>query len=389
MKRPRVVFLSVANHLGGGERSLCDLCAELRRQKNFSILVILPSAQGPLAEELRKARVPLRIVAMPKTLALLSRESPFFSLVLLAPAIPLACGYFLRLLVSLVALHPNALHTNGVKCHILGALLKPLLGIPVLWHIRDIFPNGFTKSCLRWLARFAQIQIIANSRATLEALHLPERTRVVYNGFPLPPPKATLTGPLKKISPQPWIGICAVLARWKGQDIFLDAAAKLVKEGRDLRFAIIGGPIYDTVGDRDYAKFLVEHARKLGIHDLVEFTGFTRDPFLYMRDLTVQVHASVRPEPFGRVIIEAWQAEVPVVAAAAGGILEIIEPEQTGLLYPPSNSTALAQAIARCLDNSSLRNLLVSRGALQATNRFSLSAHAAEIGRIYTSLLAK
>lgn len=379
----------MANHLGGGERSLCDLCAELRRQKKFSILVILPSDQGPLAEELRKARVPLRIVAMPKALAWLSRESPVFSLLLLIPAIPLACGYFLRLLVSLVSLHPNALHTNGVKCHILGALLKPLLGIPVLWHVRDIFPRGITKTCLRRLAQLVQIQIIANSRATLEALNLPERSQVVYNGFPMPPPKAALPGPLKKISSQPWIGICAVLARWKGQDIFLDAAAKLLKEGRELRFAVIGGPIYDTVGDRDYAKFLEEHAQNLGIREYVEFTGFTRDPFLYMRDLTVQVHASVRPEPFGRVIIEAWQAEVPVVAAAAGGILEIIEPEQTGLLYQPGDSSALAQAIARCLDNPSLRNLLISRGALQATNRFSLAAHAAEIGRIYTSLLAK
>jgi hypothetical protein len=71
--------------------------------------------------------------------------------------------------------------------------------------------------------------------------------------------------------------------------------------------------------------------------------------------------------------------ERPVVAAAVGGLIEIIEHEHTGLLYPPGDSSALADAINRLLDDPDLRSKIVVTGKRRVLERYSLKAYAGAV----------
>ena len=85
--------------------------------------------------------------------------------------------------------------------------------------------------------------------------------------------------------------------------------------------------------------------------DRVILTGVRSDIPRIMAASDIVVHSASEPEPFGRVIVEAMAAGRPVVATAAGGVLDIIEDQVTGLLVPSKNVTLMAKAIQQFLQN--------------------------------------
>ena len=90
-----------------------------------------------------------------------------------------------------------------------------------------------------------------------------------------------------------------------------------------------------------------------------------------MSRFLVLVATSIAPEPFGRVIVEGMLATKPVIATSAGGALEIVDMERTGLLVPPGDATALAGAVARVLNSNELSDRLATQGRAEARDRFS------------------
>ncbi len=95
----------------------------------------------------------------------------------------------------------------------------------------------------------------------------------------------------------------------------------------------------------------------------------------------------MKPEPFGRVIAEAMAMRCPVVAAAAGGPMEIIENGRSGLLVPPGDDEALACGLASLLRNPQLAERMAEQAAHEAVERFSAKAHVAVIEGVYDSVL--
>jgi glycosyltransferase involved in cell wall biosynthesis len=177
------------------------------------------------------------------------------------------------------------------------------------------------------------------------------------------------------------------LARWKGQLEFLDALALLRRDGLDFRAQVVGGAIYDTRADRGYERELREKVATLGLGGQVELTGFREDVAAVIRGLDIVVHASNRPEPFGRVIIEGMASGVPVVASAAGGVLEIVEDGRTALLFKPGSAVALAGALRTLLERPGLRRSLARAGREEFLARFTLAEHARRISALYRSIL--
>jgi glycosyltransferase involved in cell wall biosynthesis len=134
---------------------------------------------------------------------------------------------------------------------------------------------------------------------------------------------------------------------------------------------IVGEALF-TAEDRIFREEIRKLAADLGVADRVHFVGFCRDivPLLFRIDLVV--HCSTSPEPFGRVIVEAMLAGRPVVAAKAGGALEIVKDHETGLLVEPSDSHALARAIHELLGNRQLAATLGDSAKKEAEARFGL-----------------
>lgn len=84
-------------------------------------------------------------------------------------------------------------------------------------------------------------------------------------------------------------------------------------------------------------------------------------------------HTSTAPEPFGRVIVEAMLCGTPVVAAAAGGAVELLEDGVTGWLVTPGDPWKLAMMIQQCCDRPDRLEEIIKQAKIQASQRFNLA----------------
>lgn len=137
------------------------------------------------------------------------------------------------------------------------------------------------------------------------------------------------------------------LTRWKGQALMLDALALLTTMLPGEWVCVFVGP---ADPDDRFVKELVMRARDLKISDRLRFAGLCQDMPAAYALADVVVAPSLRPEPFGRVAIEAQAMGRPVIVSAHGGAMETVLPEETGLLVAPGDAAALANAICAVLD---------------------------------------
>jgi glycosyltransferase involved in cell wall biosynthesis len=106
-----------------------------------------------------------------------------------------------------------------------------------------------------------------------------------------------------------------------------------------------------------------------------------------MSALNVIVLSSSSPEPFGRVVIDGMAAGRPVVATAAGGVLEIIEDGVNGLLVPPRDSKAIADAVLELLCNRAKAQEIGRAARRRVEEQFTLQRHVASIQQVYDTVL--
>jgi glycosyltransferase involved in cell wall biosynthesis len=134
------------------------------------------------------------------------------------------------------------------------------------------------------------------------------------------------------------------LTEWKGHSVLLEAIAKLDRP--DVMCVLVGA----HQGRHRYAEILENQAERLGIAGRVRMVGQCDDMPAAMRLADVVVHASTKPEAFGRVVIEAQAMARPVIASDLGGPVETVRDGETGWRVKPGDSDALAAAIVRALD---------------------------------------
>lgn len=380
----KICYFSVATHLGGGERSLLDLIAQFQKTGQVMPWVIFPKPEGPFIDECKKRGISYTICEMPEPFSRITRDKPFYSLICLLLSIPSFLFYLNRLFQLIETEKPDLLHTNGIKSHVIGSILTFRKRIPLVWHGRDIF-QGFTLFLLRFLSRLTRPWIIFNSKAAASAFGNYWVAKVIYNGIDLPEPSvfpANFSPNFHEVLQKKFVfGILGVLARWKGQDLFLDLA-KILKD-EDCGFVIMGSRIYDTASDLDYEQELKDKAKGLP----VVFTGKVDSPFDYLRKIDCLVHCSRKPEPFGRVIVEAQLMGIPVIAAAAGGVLEILEEGKNGFLYPPNDLPTLAMKAISVMKDAETRSSVSLAGKDSAMTRFSVSSHSQQVLDLYGQVL--
>jgi len=148
---------------------------------------------------------------------------------------------------------------------------------------------------------------------------------------------------------------------WKGHEFHLRALAKLPRDG-NWRCWIAGGA--QRVAELEYAQHLQHLVAELGLADRVFFLGDRRDVPLLLRAADVFCQPNTGPEPFGIVFVEALAAGRPVVTTAMGGALEIVDPS-CGRLVPPSDVSALADALLELSSDSIVRRSLGEQGPAQ------------------------
>jgi len=166
------------------------------------------------------------------------------------------------------------------------------------------------------------------------------------------------------------VGLVATFARWKGHEVFFEAVARIPRD-RAARFFVIGGPIYRSTGSQWSMEELRAEAARRGVADRAGFVGPVDDPAGALRALDVAVHASTRPEPFGRAIVEGMATGLPVVAMLDGGAAELFVDGETALGCPPNDPASLARAIDRLILDPALRRKLGENARNAVLARFN------------------
>jgi glycosyltransferase involved in cell wall biosynthesis len=277
------------------------------------------------------------------------------------------------------------LHANSLRACVVGSLAARRAGMPSIWHIHSLVAQPLISTAgvrlIRGLARRLPAHIICNSKATASCLDLPpDRVTVIATG--VDPGRFTPNGrarhePLR-------IGMVGRFAPWKGQHVFVDAAGALAARFPEAEFVLAGAPLF---GEELYERAVREQASRMENHDQIRFMDFVDDVPALLRDLDVVVHASVEPEPFGQVVVEAMMAEKPIVASAAGGPMEVVEDGVTGRLVEPGNATALAEALESVILDRTGSAAMGRRARAHAIDHYDIHQTARAVEQVYERVL--
>ncbi|HYW09387.1 MAG TPA: glycosyltransferase family 4 protein [Longimicrobium sp.] len=393
----RIVYLSASAGLGGAERVLVDLLAELRVAEPAWELHLVCGADGPLRAAAEEAGATVHLLPLPRALERFGDAGVGTAaawggaLPRLAAAVPGAVAWGARLRRLLGRLRPELVHSNGFKTHLLGAAVVPR-GTPLVWHLHDYVSTRALMSLLMRRARRRCAAAVAVSHSVAD-----DARAVCGRGFPVHAvhnavdldrfhPRGPVL-PLNERAGMPLpaadavvVGLVATMGLWKGHDVFLRALA-LLPPRLPLRAYVVGGRIYRTAGSEVDPEALRRQAAELGLADRVGFTGFVEDSAAAMRALDVVVHASTAPEPFGLVIAEAMACGRPVVVSAAGGAAEIAGAGAVSV--PPGDAEALAAALLGLARDPEHRARLGRAGRIRAERDFDRARFAAEVARVY------
>lgn len=391
----RVLFVDHTASLGGGEIALANLVRHLDPAKVKPIVVL--ASEGPLVERLREFAethvlpLPAQVLTQRKDklgIGTLLRLKDAWSVLL----------YVGRLARFIRERDIDLVHTNSLKADLIGGLAGRLSLRPVIWHVRDRIDDDYLPKpvvrAFRLLSRLIPTFVIANSAATLRTLRpqpkgqeaaLSEssksngRETVVHDGTSVPPMQVR-SGTRSEF----YVGLVGRISPWKGQHVFIQAAALMAKRFPKTRFSIIGSALF---GESEYEKEVRLMPGQLGIADKVEFAGFRKDVEQAIAELDLLVHASTKGEPFGQVIIEGMAAGKPVIATNGGGVPEIVEDGRTGILVPMGDAAAMAEAICQVLCDPVRAEEMGARARERVTDYFTLERTARRVEAVYARVL--
>jgi glycosyltransferase involved in cell wall biosynthesis len=359
--RLRVVVLDHTAVLSGGELAIARALGAVRDAAHVHVIL---ADDGSLRSRLEASGATVEVATLASSARTLRSER--VTAAGLSPGAVLEVArYVVWLARRLRALRPDVVHTNSLKAALYGGAAARLAGVPCVWHVRDRIESpplsATAVRLVRTAARVLPTAVVANSASTLASVHVVDGTVLASPLDPSIRPRdrsAPHEGPLRVVT-------VGRLAPWKGQHIVLEAfAAAFPTDGAVL--SVVGSPLF---GEDDYAASLPAHAARLGVADRTVFTGFVDDVAQVLSDADVFVHASVRAEPFGQVVVEAMGAGLAVVAANAGGPAEVITQGTDGLLFAPGDVDALAGCLRLLGSDPALRDRL-GRAATQSAARF-------------------
>jgi glycosyltransferase involved in cell wall biosynthesis len=277
---------------------------------------------------------------------------------------------------------------NGVRANFDGIIAGLLTRTPIVCHVKGFEKYGARE---RWASRRTSV-VVCMTQAILDycrahGVNAPD-ARVVYDGVDetwlrAARPARDVRAELGIPNGSPCLGILGNIQEWKGQHVLVEAMATVAREHPKTRCLIVGG--VHRAGER-YAAELRARCEALGLEDSVRFVGFRDDVPDVINALDVVVHASVRPEPFGRVILEGMLMGKPVVATDAGGVPELIEHGRTGFLVPPGDVAAMAACLAGVVAGRDDAAAVGERARTWARERFSLARQVTEMSEIYQSV---
>lgn len=341
-----VLFVSHTAQVSGAEKVLLNLLSYFDTN-TVKPIVVCPE-NGTLVEDLRNQNVAVKLVRMPG----LVRTCNPAKLLKYCLAFYRYARRFIR---EIRAAKADIVHCNSFASTLYSILPAKLTKTPVIWHMHDILQDRlFNKMFIR-LAALGADKIICVSDATKNGLVKfgvrADKCNIIYNSIRNSEVRhnslANFRQEIGATGNSKIISMIGQIAKWKGQDVFIEAVDRLSKKHSNIRYVIVGDIISRSA--QAYKNLLHNMVSARGLFDLVIFTGFRNDVSTIIANSDIIVHASVRPDPLPTIIIEAMHLGKPVVATNVGGVPELVTNHRTGLIVPPNDPIALANAIAKLI----------------------------------------
>ncbi len=382
----KVLYLNTAAKASGAEFALLRLLSGIARTKVQPVVVF--GEEGTAAELVRQAGVETYVLPLDGKVAHVRKDTLGVRALLHPGRLGMMAAYAGKIAAFVRAHGIGLIHTNTVKAHIYGVVAGRLAAVPVVWHIRDFVNESYfprpTVKALRFLARYAPTHVVAVSRSVMAQLQLNGRSAkstVVHDGLSAdelagqtPPNGArNATEPAR-------VGIVGRLTPWKGQHVFIEAAAKVLARGHAAKFLIIGAPMF---GEDDYEAELRRRVAELGIAPHVEFLGFRSDVPAVLRTLNILVHASTSADPCPNTVLEGMAEGLPVIGSDGGGVPEMIVAGETGLLAPMGDAEGLAQAMENLLVDPQKAQRMGRAGFARVRQEFTAARVARQVEGVY------
>jgi len=285
----------------------------------------------------------------------------------------------------------QVIHAHKGRAH--GLARMAILGMarrPILVANRGVtFPLSFWnkwKYLLPWTS--GVVAVSQSVKGVLEASGIPSsKIRVIYGGVdverftPMDGEKAC-----RELGLDPswdYVAMVAHFRPWKGHMVLARAVNTLIPSFPRLKVLLAG----KTQG-KAYKAFRAA-LRDMGLEERFLFLGYREDVELVINASLFLVGPSLEGEGLPGVFREAMACARPVVASRVAGAPEVVIPGETGLLVPPGDSQALAQAMAKLLDEKDLRRVMGERGRMMVVDSFSHAARAQIMERYYLELLGE
>jgi len=266
-----------------------------------------------------------------------------------------------------------------------GFITKITSNANLIWSRRDM---GFLRTrkqriAYRLMARFPDRVLAVSERVRLHAIDVdgvnPERVETIYNGVNLedwPSPSRPQRKPGEFL-----IVTVGNIRRVKGQDLFVRAAATVVRQFPETRFLIVG-----EVLEKEYVNELRRLVDELGLTKYLRFEAGQTDLRQQLTEADIFVLPS-RSEGFSNAIIEAMASSLPVVATDVGGNSEAVADGASGFIAPPNDAEALADAVISLLSDPARARAMGLSGRKTVEEKFSMEMMVKQVARAYTRLL--
>lgn len=290
---------------------------------------------------------------------------------------------------QIAVLHSTDRPRDAVACAVLGKLTGAKSIIHSHLKVADWMSGSIRKSMGRVDGLIGVSEFVA--RSLVEYGYDREKTYAVLNAIDLPRWDFRRSGAAIRrelgIPAQAPLLVCAArLFRGKGQDQLIHALPPVVREFPDLRLLIVGRDDLQAMRG-SFTEELKALALEHGVSQNVIFTGLRSD----MPDVMAAADVFALPsdeEPFGLVFAEAMAMKKPVVAVDNGGTPEVVENGRTGLLSKPGDIAGISVNLLTLLRDPALRARMGEAGRRVVEARFTAERMAADVGRVYGSLLS-
>ncbi|CBE67308.1 putative Glycosyltransferase, group 1 family protein [Candidatus Methylomirabilis oxygeniifera] len=367
---------------GGAQVQLCHLAKLLRRYK-YEVMVCCVTRGGPLAEDLREAEVEVRVIGKRHKLDV---------------------TVLWKLIRIFKSYRPDIVHCQLFTANMWGRLAARISGIRgIIATVLSLEADrGISYVLVDRLLAHVTDRIVCNTweikgyLAEGEKMD-PGKLTVVHNGvdtdwsgswlaahgiLPLGSSKSALG-----LAPhRPVVGMVCRFDPRKGIEIFLDACELLLRQRDDVQFLLVGDADPAQPDQVACKAQVMKRLEQSPLSSSVVLPGLAADVRPLLHCMNVFVLTS-HTEGLPNALMEAMAMERPIVATTVGGVPELVRHEIDGLLVPPGDPEAVANAVLRLLQQPDVAWVMARKARERMCEDFSLARMVSDTTKIYHEVL--